>query len=309
VGTALATPRGETTLRGVRGAVRPRIALTLAVMFAGYLAELELRSKTSTMKAARSALAIVQRDLGDVPADSIDRLALEEWRRSRAAAGRSNRTINRDLTTLGAAYSFALDRGMVKVNPVRSLRRLPQSGRHRRRVARAAGDDEIGKILAAGASIDARHPERFPRTPLLRVLFETGCRWYELVACQWGDLDTDRGVLMLRSENVKTGQARAVPLREDTLATILELRPAHVRVRGENPRAADRIFLRPLGTGWGRDTSGYHRFLHECLRVARIPKADAAGRILPCPQHQKVVRHSLRAQRSARPIHRAPRRN
>lgn len=289
--------------------MRPRIALTLSLLFAGYLAELEMRAKPSTMKAARSAASIVLRGFGDVRADSIDRLALEDWRRSRAREGRANRTINRDLTTLGAAFAFGLERGMVSENPVRTLRRLPQNGRHRRRVGRAAGDDEVCRILAAGASIDARFPDRFPRTPLLRVLFETGCRWYELVACQWGDLETDRGALLLRADNVKTGQARALPLREDTLAVILSLRAAHVRVRGENPTAADRIFVRPRGTPWGRDTSGFHVFLHECLRVAKIPKADAARGILPRAQHAQDVHHKVRTQRSARAVHRAPRRN
>ena len=296
------TGRGKVRLRGA-------FSVSLSTLFESYLAELAMRAKPSTIKGARSAAAIALRGLGDVPASSIDRLVLEEWRRARAKEGRSNRTINRDLTTLGAAFAFGLERGMVPENPVRALRRLPQGGRHRRRVGRAAGDDEVRRILAAGVSIDARFPERFPRTPLLRVLFETGCRWYELVACQWGDLDTDRGALLLRADNVKTGQARAIPLREDTLAVILSLRDAHVRVRGENPTSADRIFLRPRGAAWGRDTSGFHRFLHECLRVARVPKADAARGVLPRSQHQEDVHHTLRAQRRTGSVHRQTRRD
>lgn len=269
----------KSLVRGKRG------ALSLRALVDAYLAELAMRAKPSTLKVAKSALEIVLREIGDVPADSLDRLALEDWRRARSAQGRSNRTINRDLTTLGAAFAFALDRGLVKENPVRKLRRLPQNGRHRRRIARAAGDDEIRKLLAAGEVIDARFPARFPRTPLLRVLFETGCRWYELVACQWGDFDSRHGALTLRGDNTKTGQTRVVPLREDTIAVIVSLRAAHVRVRGDLPTLADRIFLRPRGSKWTHDTSGYHLFLHECLRVAKVPKADAASRILPRPRN------------------------
>lgn len=263
--------------RASRG-LRARTAPSLTEIGNAYLAELALRAKPSTLKAARSALALVTRELAGIP----DRDALEAWRRARVAQGRSNRTVNRDLTTLGAALGFALERGWVAENPVRKLKRLPQKGRHRRRVSRAYSADDIRRVLDAARSIDARRPKNFPRAPLLFALFETGCRWSELIETSWADLDTDEAMLTLRGETTKTGEERRIPVSPDLFEALIALRTDHVRVTGENPTASSRIFLTPQGCRWPRDTSNFHaNFLNEALRVARVPKRDVAGRLCP----------------------------
>lgn len=279
------------------GKLRAVGALTLAALAGQYLDDLALRAKRSTLKAARSALAIAVHDFGDVPVADVDRLALEAWRRARVAQGRSNRTVNRDLTTLGAAFGFALDRDQVTSNPVRALRRLPQKGRHRRKIGRASSTEEIQALLAAAATVDARHPQWFPRAPVYRALHETGCRWGELVAATWADLDTDRSTLRLRGETTKTDRERIIPISAALLTVLVGLRADHVRVRGELPQQGTRIFLAPKGGNWSADTGNYHTYLREVLRVAGVPKADAAGRVPPSARRSKVVHHALRSRR------------
>lgn len=286
-------------MRG-RARNRPAQGPTLAGAVEAYLADLAMRAKPGTIRSARSALRLASAALPD-DLRLVDRPALEAWRRARVASGVANRTVNRDLTTLGACLRFAVEMGTLKANPAAGIRRLPTHGRFRRKVARALDDGEIARLLAGAEKVDAAHPARFPRAPLLRALFATGCRWNELASATWADLDTDRALLRLREEETKTGRARLVPLPGDLLHRLLALRADHVRVTGDLPTARSRIFLSPRGKPWGRDTSNFHRFLAEAMRVARIPKADAAGRVLPRTRHAQDVPDPLRAARRPGP--------
>lgn len=245
---------------------------TLLEIAEQFLAGLELRCTAKTARDARTALERVLRDTGWFAVEDVTRPGLDTWRAARVKEGMSHRTINRHTVALCAALKLAVDLRQIDYSPLSGMRSLSTKGRHRKRVARALPDGDIGRLLVAAASIDARHPKRFPREPLLRALILTGCRWHELVSTAWADLDDVHGRLRLRGEHTKTSEERTIPLRADLLAAILALRDSHVRVRGELPTLGDRIFLTPNGKPWPQGTANYHRYLSEVMRVARIPK-------------------------------------
>jgi integrase len=236
------------------------------------LAEQALHCRPQTVHDASTALGRLLRETGWQTVEDVNEVALNEWRAARIAGGLSHRTINRHVIALRAALALALRRRVIAFDPLSGVRSLSTKGRHRRRVARALPDTDIRRLLDAAASIDARHPSRFPREPLLRALILTGCRWGELVACVWLDLDTERGSLRLRGEHTKTAEERWIPLDPTCFRSILALRDSHVRVTGELPQSGSRIFLTPNGKPWPKCPTNFHRFLSEAMRVARIPK-------------------------------------
>lgn len=272
---------------------------TLTTVADAYLGDLAMRAKPATLKVARTAIRNAQKALGD-DLGAIDLEALEAWRRARKASGAANRTINRDMGTVSALFEFARRRGMVKANPTADIRALPTKGIHRRKVARALPDGDVARLLAAARAIDARKPKRFPREPMLRTLFETGCRWYELASLLWADLDTDRATIRLRAQVTKTSVERTFPISPDLLAHILGLRDAHVRVTGDIPRLDSRVFLSPTGKPFGRWTGDFLAYLHDCLRLAGIPKADAAGRLVPSARSAAQLSFAVPARQSSR---------
>lgn len=256
----------------VKGKTRARAGLSLPQIADQFVADLALRCVPQTVRDARTCLSRVLRETGWQTVGDVDRIEFDDWRRARIAGGMSNRTVNRHTVALRAALALALNLRQIEYDPLAGLRALSTKGRNRKRVARALRDPEIDTLLRAASAIDARHPKRFPREPLLRALLQTGCRWGELVACLWADIDPEHGTLRLRAETTKTSEERKIPLDPDLLERILALRHDHVRVRGELPTEADRIFLSPHGRPWSKCPTNYHRFLSEAMRVARIPK-------------------------------------
>lgn len=278
-----------------RGRTRARGGVTLAEIAEQFLGDLSMRCTAKTVRDARTALHRLLSDTGWTALPDVTRPGLDDWRRARIAGGMSNRTVNRHTIALCAALALAVQMRQIDHHPLTGLRALPTNGRHRKRVARALPDGEIRQMLAAATTIDARHPRRFPREPLLRALILTGCRWHELVSTLWADLDTDHGVLRLRGENAKTGEDRSIPLDPDLFARILLLRHAHVIVCGDVPRGTDRLFLSPAGKPWSKGTANFHRYLSEVLRVARLPKPMPRGASSTCTRPAEPSSRAARA--------------
>lgn len=256
---------------------RGRSCPELGDVLDAYLGDLAVRSKPETLKAATSACRRLRADLPRSVA-GITLEAVKLWRQRRAATGASNRTANKQTGVLRAALSYAVELGWLVENPLKGLRRLPTHGSFRRRIARALPDPDVCRLLAAAADIDRESPRRFPREPLLRALFLTGCRWWELASAVWADFDETRGVLYLRATITKTGESRPVPIEPALVAAIVALRAHHVRMRS-TPTPSARIFLSATGKPWSQNTGNFHRFLSEAMRRASIPHRDGAGKV------------------------------
>lgn len=261
---------------GHRGA-----GLQLRDLGAQYVADLEARgARPCSIRQARAALVRILATVGATQVDELTKPLAITWRSARVDAGASHRTANVDVGALSAALNLAVQLGQLGVNPLAGLRSLDTSGRHSRRKSRALSKDDIDRLLAAAWEVDGRSRAGFPRAPLVQSLIATCARWSELVFTTWADLDVEAAILTLRSETTKNGRGRAIPLAPDTLRSILDLRSAHTRVRGMMPTAGARIFLTARGCDWTSDTSNFRRYLHEVMRVAKLPYADVLGRVL-----------------------------
>ena len=168
------------------------------------------------------------------------------------------------------------------------MKPLPWGREHQRYRRRAMTEEEIERFLAASEEDDEHNGlrlaleglTRVPQTPMWIAFLETGARWSELRLATWGDLNLKRRILVLKAENTKSRKQRAIPLRQELVDRLVQLRALHENVLGRLPNVAGRILLTPEGANWCRPTNNAMRIFDRLLNAAGIPKVDAEGRKL-----------------------------
>jgi integrase len=164
--------------------------------------------------------------LAAIDTDSIAKLI-----RDMEAKGLSQSTIENYLCPLKGTLDLAVRRGLIPANPYLLLTadERPSTVEHDEASEEGEGayewsDEEITGLLIASERL-ARQPEaRFDYSALLRVAVRTGLRLGELLGLQWQHVDLDAGVIHVRQQWTKYGEAtppktkkgrRRVPLAAD----------------------------------------------------------------------------------------------
>ena len=222
---------------------------------------------------------------------------LVEYRAKLLAKGLSVRTANLAADRLRAALNWAVQLELLARNPIERLPRLRETEATQRHRRRAMSEQEIGAFLAAAQADDQaiagegslRGVPRVPQHPLWRAFLECGCRYGELVAVRWADLDLDARVVTLRATTTKAGKSRQIPLLPGLAAELGALRDAQVRVLRRPLRPDDRVFLSPRGCHMQAPTNNAMRTFDRLLEAAGIDRVDAQGRKLDV----HALRHTL----------------
>jgi len=168
--------------------------------------------------------------------------ALTNWRSRRLSDGKDPATVNRDLATLRTAFSWALDQGLIKANPMAKIKplKLDKSPKVRylneqeeRRLLDALEAREE-RIRGGRDSFNLWRRERGlePLPDLRRYAFAdylkpmvllslcTGMRRGEVFNLEWADVDLDRSTVTVRGVVAKTGTTRHIPLNDLALETL-----------------------------------------------------------------------------------------
>ena len=276
-------------LGGEAGMDRP-----LRELVDAYLGDLTTRASPRHVLNTRLGL----RDLlAAIPATRVCDLRpvmLVEYRAKLLAEGLAVRTANLATDRLRAALNWAVELELIARNPIAKLPRLRESEATQRYRRRAMSEQEIEAFLAAAQADDQaiagagslRGVPRVPQFPLWRAFLECGCRYGELVAVRWADLDLDARVMTLRATTTKAGRSRQIPLLAGLAVELGVLRDVHVRVLRRPLRPDDRVFLSPRGCAWGTPTVNIMRMFDRLLDAAGIDRVDAQGR--------KIDVHALR---------------
>jgi integrase len=140
-----------------------------------------------------------------------DQLAGDTTRRGRTRTGA---TVNRYLAALSSVLGCAAKEwGWIDSNPCTRVKRETE-GQGRERFL--SGDEQQELLAAAQQSEDARI------YPLVLFALTTGARQGELMALQWGDVDVDSGVCILR--DTKNGTDRRIYLSGRALDVLREMK-------------------------------------------------------------------------------------
>lgn len=207
--------------------------------------------------------------------------ALERWRAEGAAAD----TVNGRLRVL---RTFAREcKVPAMVEGVRAVARTVHEDESAEEEGKGLSLEELRAFLAAGP--DAAGPAWWP---LLACAAWTGCRFGELSALEWRDLDLDAGTLRIRravwrgivGHPKARSSARDIVLASDVVGVLRAHRARQVRgdeapqieVAGETPPApaTGLVFPSPKTGGYASNTGA--RF--AALRVYRAAKIELDGR-------------------------------
>jgi integrase len=186
---------------------------------------------------------------------------------------------NRALSAIKKLLNWALNRGMIDVNPIAG-QRMPTKECARDRIL---SDDEIERLVRAAKA------DSYPFGAIYLVLLLTGQRRGEVSAMRWPEVDLQRRLWTIPAARAKNGHAHEVPLSGAVIEILRQLpRFLHsdfvFTTNGQSPvsgfgRAKDR-FERTVGSTDGR--------VHDLRRTA----ASGMAR-LGTPPHviEKVLNH------------------
>jgi integrase len=120
---------------------------------------------------------------------------------------------NRALAALKKLMNWALDRGMIEVNPIAGLK-PPHRERSRELVL---SDEEIISLMAAADD------EGYPFGDVFKVLLLTGQRRGEVAEMRWSEVDLEHSVWTIPAARSKNGQSHDVPLSAPAVSLLRSL--------------------------------------------------------------------------------------
>ena len=169
------------------GIVRTRDVLTFEEFIANKsepAAKLELG--TGTWRVRPYKLKPLRKHFGSIRLTMITEQHVEAYKQARARVV-SKATVNGELNVLSAVFTFARD---IKI-PCASLKIRRFKVRKKKGNAKAYTRAEVGFILSAAKLVA---PSFFP---VVKFLFETGCRKSEVINLTWARVDLERGLAFI----------------------------------------------------------------------------------------------------------------
>lgn len=181
----------------------------------------------------------------------IDRGMIMSFRAKRLAGGAAPATVNKDLRQLRSAFSYAVDAGLLRGNPLLRWKGLmiPEPEKQVRVIEQA----EFEKLMAACKNTSFR--------AMLTVGYRQGLRRGELLNLRWSALDLGKRALLVlnmreEGELTKSRKNRAMPMHLDVHAVLADLwkqAPKKLDVQGiwaSNPHVFTWPDGRPFCPDW-----------------------------------------------------------
>jgi integrase len=215
-------------------------------------------------------IAKVFPDLLNKPIHEITAFQLEQWRSARRKLGRKDTTINRDLDSLRAVLTKAVQWRVVTEHPMRDVRRARVDAIGRLRYLSPAEETRLRAALVArdDARRDGRrrfndwraergyktlpdlgvYPDHL--TPITLLALNTGLRRGELLGLTWGDVDLTGARLTVRGHSAKTGLTRYLPLNTEAVTVLQTWQPAKVEAAAFVFPGPDGGRMHSLKTAW-----------------------------------------------------------
>jgi len=245
-------------------AIEERENITLAQAWEKYLPVAQANKAAHTAYAEKAAYRLwLSPTLAGKPLRDIKPIHLERIKKTMAEAGRSAQTIRHVLAALRQVFNFAKRHGLYAGdNPV-SLVKKPSADARR---LRFLIHDEADRLLAALAERESNVHD------MALLALHCGLRAGEIFSLTWGDVDMERGVLILR--DTKSGKTRAAYMTEAVAAML-----GAMERRGHN----DLVFLSANGG----------RIVQITETFNRVVAALGFNNGVTDPR-QKVVFHTLR---------------
>ena len=181
--------------------------------------------------------------LYDFPVENISIAVIEQWRaKKKKDRGVKASSLNRILTSLKAAISWGVKRGIIENNPLERIEPLPERDSVKKvrylteseRERLMAALDERDKAIRDGRDNnnerrDGRGLEKRPRIdgvfvdhlkPIVILALSTGIRRNSLLSLEWGDVNFADRTILVRAANAKNDKEYYVPMSDLAFETL-----------------------------------------------------------------------------------------
>jgi integrase len=169
----------------------------------------------------------------DTPIGRITKARARDYRAHRHAEKQvSDTTVNRDLEALRHMLFWAVDEGLLSVNPLSRVLMVRE-----RRKPRLIVSLIEEKVLLAAAATHLQH--------IIIAAFDSGMRRGEILGQRWEHVDLSRRLLYVTKSKTPEGEAREIPLTDRLFGLLTETRQEEGLVftfKGQP--------IRKLKTGW-----------------------------------------------------------
>ena len=265
---------GETPRQAPQAVTTPTLQTYLTQTY-GPWAQVHRKTGDETVQRVEAAFA----DLLSTKLDALSAFAIERWRTQRLSAGVRATTVNRDLSALRGALSYAVRTKVIARHPMAdvkaqqvdqrpTVRYLSAAEAARLQAALAARDTAIrDERASANAWRSARGYPTYPAigtfgdhlTPLVTLALHTGLRRGELFGLRWADVQLAQRRLTVRGDGAKSGQTRHLPLNREAVRVLTTWQQDRRAVQSPDAAASDRVFPSSIGgpldnvqTAWER---------------------------------------------------------
>lgn len=169
-------------------------------------------------------------------------LSVDQWRTNKLKTGCSTQTINRDVATLKAAISKAVEWDVIESNPLSKLKlfKVDTSSKIRylepheeNRLRLSLHEREKRLILNRDSANEWRRERSYDLKPSLStelfadyllpmflISINTGIRQGELFSLHWENIDFTKKILTVAGSFSKNGKTRHVPLNKEAFNTL-----------------------------------------------------------------------------------------
>ncbi len=207
----------------------------------------------------------------------IDEQRIYGYRKWRLDAGKSPRTVNREVGTINNLLNRGVAWKRIAENAIVGIKPLAHDKPAKRR--RSLSVEEVERLFAVSP------PELLP---IWRLFMCSGMRKNELVNLRFSDIDFERKVATVRAESSKSRKAREIPLDENSLEILTELReqsrqrkPMKGRTEAESEQVAqqfskDHVFVTKFNTP---RRNNLLRTFYAICRKAGIEDAHRRGSV------------------------------
>ncbi len=140
---------------------------------------------------------------------------VEKWRSKRLKAGIRPATVNRDITTLKAALSKAVEWETLSTHPLASIKPIKTDSRGKVRFLSADEEKRLRKVLNEKGG---RRPKLMK--PLILLAMNTGMRRGELFHLTWQNVNYNTKTITVVGEKAKSGSTRHIPMNAEAVQVL-----------------------------------------------------------------------------------------
>lgn len=196
-------------------------------------------------KSGKETVKRIERNFGnfyDKRLMDVNAWVIEKWRSERLKAGIGRETVNRDVVSLKAALSKALEWDVIPSHPLTKVKPLKLDSTGKVRYLNEAEEKRLRKALqtrdikikserdSGNKWREARGHELLPNlfdchyadhiTPIILLTINTGLRRGELFSLKWMDINLKTKIVTVQGETAKSGTTRHIPLNVESLEVL-----------------------------------------------------------------------------------------